>query len=427
MKRSYVKELKVGKKVLLKGWAFEMRSLAKLAFLVLRDSSGMVQCITKESEIMKSIASLTLESVIEIEGKVKKANVKAEFARGDVEIEIEKLIILNRAEKLPIHVNEKATEPAEMSKRLDNRSLDVRKPKIKAIFKIQSTISNGFRKYFYKAGFMEFQPPAIIGTSTEGGTDLFELKYFDRKAYLAQSPQLYKQLMAISLEKVFSTSTIWRAEKHDTSKHINEIRQMDIEVAFADDIEIMKYIETSVQYIVNKVLTECKEEVKLLGLKLKVPKAKYLTYAEAIDVLNKNGFKLKIGDDFEPEAERKLCALYPDTIVFTYEWPIDIKPFYIWPKDKKKNISGGFDAIYGGVEISSGGQRVHVPEILIQQLKDKGLKPKDFEWYIDAFRFGAPMHSGWSIGLERLTYAICELENIRECTMFPRDRKRLTP
>jgi len=426
MKRVYIKDIKVGEEVLLKGWVYEYRSLAKLAFLVLRDGSGMVQCISKNSEIMKNISELTLETVVEITGKVKKANVKAEFARHDVEIELVGFKILNKAEKLPIQVNEK-TVKAGLPARLDNRSLDLRKPKVKAIFKIQSVVVNSFREYFFKKEFMEIQPPAIIASSTEGGTDLFEVKYFDRKAYLAQSPQLYKQYAAISLEKVFSTGAIWRAEKHDTSKHINEIRQMDIEVAFEDDIQIMKHLTGVVQHVVKEVLKECEDEVKLLGLKLQVPKAKYLTYAEAIDILNKNGFKMKIGDDFEPEAERKLCELFKDTIVFTYEWPIDIKPFYIWPKDEAKNVSGGFDAIYGGVEISSGGQRVHVPEILEKQLKSKGLKPKDFKWYIDAFRFGAPMHSGWSIGLERLTYAICELENIREATMFPRDRRRLTP
>jgi nondiscriminating aspartyl-tRNA synthetase len=426
MKRVYIKDIKVGEEVLLKGWVYEYRSLAKLAFLVLRDGSGMVQCISKNSEIMKNISELTLETVVEITGKVKKANVKAEFARHDVEIELVGFKILNKAEKLPIQVNEK-TVKAGLPARLDNRSLDLRKPKVKAIFKIQSVIVNSFREYFFRKEFIEIQPPAIIASSTEGGTDLFEVKYFDKKAYLAQSPQLYKQYAAISLEKVFSTGAIWRAEKHDTSKHINEIRQMDIEVAFEDDIQIMKHLAGVVQHVVKEVLKDCEDEVKLLGLKLKVPKAKYLTYAEAIDVLNKNGFKMKIGDDFEPEAERKLCELFKDTIVFTYEWPIDIKPFYIWPKDEAKNVSGGFDAIYGGVEISSGGQRVHVPEILEKQLKSKGLKPKDFKWYIDAFRFGAPMHSGWSIGLERLTYAICELENIREATMFPRDRRRLTP
>ena len=426
MKRAYIKDLKVGEEVLLRGWVYEYRSLAKLSFLVWRDGSGMVQCISKNSEIMKNISDLTLETVVEITGKVKKANVKAEFARHDVEIELVGFKILNKAEKLPIQVNEK-TVKAGLPARLDNRSLDLRKPKVKAIFKIQSVVVNSFREYFFKKEFMEIQPPAIIASSTEGGTDLFEVKYFDRKAYLAQSPQLYKQYAAISLEKVFSTGAIWRAEKHDTSKHINEIRQMDIEVAFEDDIQIMKHLTGVVQHVVKEVLKECEDEVKLLGLKLQVPKAKYLTYAEAIDILNKNGFKMKIGDDFEPEAERKLCELFKDTIVFTYEWPIDIKPFYIWPKDEAKNVSGGFDAIYGGVEISSGGQRVHVPEILEKQLKSKGLNPKDFKWYIDAFRFGAPMHSGWSIGLERLTYAICELENIREATMFPRDRRRLTP
>jgi len=146
------------------------------------------------------------------------------------------------------------------------------------------------------------------------------------------------------------------------------------------------------KFIVKKVLEKCRNELDILGLKLKVPKAKYLKYAEAIDVLNKSGFKLKIGDDFEPEAERKLCALFPDTIIFTYEWPVNMKPFYIWPKDGK--VSGGFDAVYGGVEISSGGQRVHLADVLIEQLKSKKLKPEDFSWYVDAFRYGAPMHSG---------------------------------
>jgi len=367
---------------------------------------------------------LSLESVVEIKGKTKKAKVKADLTREDIELEVSGIKILNKAEKLPIHVNEK-TINTEISKRLDNRSLDVRKPEVAARFRIQSTIINGFREFFYNEEFMEIQPPAIIATSTEGGTDLFKIKYFEKDAYLAQSPQLYKQLMAISLEKVFSTSTIWRAEKHDTSRHVNEIRQMDIEVGFCDDLEVMKYLERSVQFIVKKILKDCKKELDLLKLKLKVPEAKYLKYIEAIELLNKTGFKMKDGDDFEPEAERKLCELFPDTIVFTYEWPVSIKPFYIWPKDKK--TSGGFDALYGGLEISSGGQRVHIPDILIKQLKSKNLNPVDFKWYIDAFRYGAPMHAGWSIGLERLTMAILKVDNIREVTLFPRDRKRLTP
>jgi aspartyl-tRNA synthetase len=421
MERTHISDLKPGKEVLVKGWVYEIRSLSNMAFLLIRDFSGIVQAVVKDKSMVKD---LSLESVVEIQAKVKKANVKAEFARKDLELEVTSVVLSNMAEELPIHVNEKTTTTG-IDKRLDFRSLDVRKPKIRAIFKIQSVIINSFREFFANKDFIEIQPPGIIATSTEGGTDLFKIDYFDKKAYLAQSPQLYKQLMAISLEKVFSTSAVWRAEKHDTSKHINEIRQMDIEVAFANDMEIMVHLEKAVQFIVSQVLKKCEEELELLKVDLKVPKAKYLTYIEAIELLNKNGFKMKSGDDFEPEAERKLCALFPDSIIFTYEWPSEIKPFYIWPKSN--GVSGGFDALYGGFEISSGGQRVHIAEILIKQLKKKGLNPEHFKWYVDAFRYGAPMHAGWSIGLERLTHAICKLDNIREATLFPRDRRRLTP
>lgn len=421
MERNHISELKAGKDTLVRGWVYEVRNLSNMAFLLVRDFTGIVQCVVKKKELVEN---LSLESVVEIKGTVKKANVKAELARKDVEIDVVSLTVLNVAEELPIHVNEKTTTTG-IDKRLDYRSLDVRKPKVRAIFKIQSTMINAFREFFAGKDFIEIQSPGIIATSTEGGTELFEANYFDRKAYLAQSPQLYKQLMAISMERVFLTTPVWRAEKHDTSKHINEIRQMDIEVAFANDMDVMKYLEEVVQFIVKKVNALCSPELELLGLKVKIPGAKYLSYDEAVKLLNKNGFKMKSGEDFEPEAERKLCSLFPDMIIFTHSWPSEIKPFYIWPKEK--GTSGGFDALYGGMEISSGGQRVHVPEILIKQLKAKGLKPDNFKWYVDAFRYGAPQHSGWSIGLERLTQTMLKLDNIREGTLFPRDRRRLTP
>jgi len=424
MEHTPVKEVsKTGGKVLIRGWIHELRDLAKIKFLQLRDSSGIIQCITKDAKLFKEFSDLTLESIVEIEGKVNKAKIKSELAIKDIEIEISKLKLLYKSESLPIHVNEKAVTTG-LSKRLDNRSLDLRKPKIHAIFKIQSTIAMAFREFFYNNNFLEIQPPGVIATSTEGGTDLFKVEYFDRPAFLAQSPQLYKQLVAISLEKVFSTSTVWRAEKHNTVRHLNEVRQLDIEVAFADEFTVMKYLEKVVQYIAKKVLEKNKEELDLLEIKLVVPKAKYMTYKEAIEVLQKHKYKIKQGDDFEPEAERKLCEMYKDTIIFTHDWPQSMKPFYIWPKNK---TSGGFDAVYGGFEISSGGQRVHIPEILIQQLKAKKMNPKNFKWYIDAFRYGAPKHAGWSIGLERLTMAICKLDNIREACIFPRDRDRITP
>lgn len=426
MERTYILDLRPGKEVMIKGWVYDYRVLSKMAFIVLRDSTGYVQCIAKEPKVVKQVSGLTMESAVEITGKVKSANIREENARKDIEVEIVGLEVLNKAEQLPIQVNEKSVK-AELPARLDNRSLDLRKSDVSAIFKIQSTIINSFREFFYNKNFVEIQPPGIIATSTEGGTDLFKVDYFGKPVYLAQSPQLYKQLMAISLEKVFSTNTIWRAEKHDTSKHINEIRQMDIEVAFADDMAVMKYAEEVVKHIVKKVIERNQRELGILNLKLEVPEAKYLTYTEAVALMNKHGIKMKVGDDFEPEAERKLCSLFPNHLVFTYEWPTSLKPFYIWPKNAKKGTSAGFDILFNGIEISSGGQRVHIPEMLIKQLKSKGLNPEHFKWYVDAFRYGAPMHSGFSIGLERLTQTVLKLPNIREGTLFPRDKNRLTP
>jgi aspartyl-tRNA synthetase len=425
----YANELKTslkGKKVKLRGWIHEIRDLANVKFIILRDSTGIVQCtIKKDAKPFKKFYELSLESVIEVEAVLREAKVKStEVTFNNFEMEISELKLLSKAEPLPIQIVEREIHTG-VSKRLDHRSLDIRKSNIKAIFKIQSTIINAFREYFYKEGFIEIQPPGIIGTSTEGGTNLFKAEYFEKEAYLAQSPQLYKQLCAISWEKVFSTSPVWRAEKHNTVRHLNEARQLDIEMAFADQFKVMKEMEHVMKFVVKKVLEENKEEIKILGIKLKIPKAKYLNYKEAVDLLKKNKVSIKHGEDLEPEAERKLSELFPDTLVFVHSWPNKLKPFYIWPEDK--DISGGFDAIYGGIELSSGGQRVHVPDILIKNIEERDLDPKNFKWYIDSFRYGAPEHSGWSIGLERLTMVICGLENIREACLFPRDRDRLTP
>ena len=424
MERTFVKDLNKGKEVLLKGWVFEQRILSKMAFILLRDISGMVQCVVKDEKLLKKISELTLESVVEIKGKIKSADIKAEFARKDIEVEVSDINLISKAEKLPIHVNEKTTT-TELQHRLDYRFLDFHKPKIQAIFKIQNVIENSFREFFYKKDFIEMQPPCIISSASEGGTELFEVKYFEKKAFLAQSPQLYKQMLACSMEKTFMITPVWRAEKHNTTRHINEIRQMDIECAFMNQMEVMKELGEVIKFIVEKILEECKDELEILGIKnLKIPKTVYLSYEEAIKKADG-----KIGEDFTPEQEKKLCNLYPDSVVFTYSWPSSLKPFYIMPKDENKNakITEGFDALYGGMEISSGGQRIHLPELLIERLKAKKLNPVNFEFYINSFRYGAPPHAGWSIGLERLTQIICGLDNIKEATMFPRDRERLTP
>jgi aspartyl-tRNA synthetase len=411
------------KKVELAGWVKNTRALGKIKFLVLRDISGEIQVTAVEKEtdkkIFERIDKISRESVVSIVGEVK----DSKQAPGGKEIAPTKIEVLNKAEDLPIDISD--TSKTELPKRLDYRFLDFHRKKIQAIFKIQNVIENTFREHFYKKGFFEIQPPCIIGAASEGGTELFEVKYFEKKAYLAQSPQLYKQMIACAMEKVFTITPVWRAEKHNTTRHINEIRQMDIEVAFKNQMEIMKEEEEAVIDIVKNVLEKCKEELKILEIKnLKVPKGIYLSYEDAIKKVGG-----KIGEDFTPEQEIKLCAMYPGDIVFTHSWPASIKPFYIMPKDGKADakLSEGFDALYMGVEISSGGQRIHLPELLTAKIKAKGLNPKNFESYIDSFRYGAPPHAGWSIGLERITQKICGLDNVKEATMFPRDRDRLTP
>jgi nondiscriminating aspartyl-tRNA synthetase len=423
MERKYIQDIKSGENVLLKGWVYELRDLAKLKFFLLRDSSGIIQCVVKDKKLIDNFSKLTLESVVEVKGQVKKADVKADFVRKDAEIEVSDFEIISIAENLPIHINEKATT-TEFSTRLDYRFLDIRKPKIHAIFKIESTIMQAFREFMIEKKAMEAVFPSVISASSEGGTELFRLKYFEHDAYLSQSCQLYKQMLACSIEKVFTVFTVWRAEKHNTLRHLNEARQLDFEMAFADEFDAMKIMGECVQYIIKKVLETNKEELKILEVDLKIPKTKYLTFAEVSDIMKKN--KIESGkDDLSPDAEKKLGELYPDTIVFVHDWPLSGKPFYIMPKGK--NLSCGFDAIYHGMEITSGGQRIHIPDLLIERLKAKGLNPKDFKSYIDSFRYGAPPHAGWGIGLERLTMLILGLENIREVVLFPRDRTRLTP
>lgn len=427
--RTYVKDvlkkskpIKTGK-IEVMGWIHEQRDLGKIRFLLLRDITGIIQITAHKNKTDKQVfdimAKLPRESVISVSGQVK----ISKQAPGGKEIFPNKIKLIAEA-KHPLPIDTSDFSKTELPKRLDYRFLDFHRRKAQATFKIQSEICNAFREFFYKKEYMEMQPPCIISSASEGGTELFPVQYFEKKAYLAQSPQLYKQMMACSMEKTFLITPIWRAEKHNTIRHLNEIRQMDIEVAFAGQMEIMKYMEGVVKYIVEQVLKKNKAELELLKVKLKVPKAKYLSYDETAKLL-----KIKYGEDLSPEDERKLDKKFPDTIIFVHSWPTSLKPFYIMPKGENPNakLSEGFDAIYKGMEISSGGQRIHIPKLLEKMLKKNGLDPKNFKHYIDSFRSGAPMHSGWSIGLERLTQLICGLDNIREACMFPRDRDRLVP
>ncbi|MEK6891525.1 MAG: aspartate--tRNA(Asn) ligase [Nanoarchaeota archaeon] len=424
MERNYISDAFSKKgKVLLKGWVHEVRDLSKVRFVVLRDVSGQIQLVGVKSETddesFELMKTLNRESVISVVGEAK----DSKQAPGGKEILVEKIELIAKAEHpLPIDVSD--FSKTELPKRIDYRFLDLHRKETQAIFKIQSTIQQAYVEFMIKEGAVMAQFPSIIGSSSEGGTDLFNVQYFEKKACLSQSCQLYKQMLACSMEKVFAIFTVWRAEKHNTIRHLNESRQFDYEQAFADDKVVMEVLGRCVQEIVKRVSELNKKELDILNVKLKIPSTKYLTFSEVSEMMKK--YKIHVGkDDLSGEAEKKLGELYPDTIVFVHDWPLAGKPFYIMPKGK--DLSYGFDAIYQGMEISSGGQRVHLPELLIERLKAKGLNPKDFKAYVDSFRFGAPPHAGWGVGLERITMLILGLPNIREAVLFPRDRDRLTP
>jgi len=411
-----------GKKVTIAGWIYDDRELGKIKFIVLRDITGEIQITgfrgETPDEVFKVMGKIPRESVVVVSGKIK----KAPKAPGGRELAPESIEVLGRAEHpLPLDVSD--FSKTELPKRLDYRFLDLHRRKVQAIFKVQSTVVQAYHEFMTKEGAFEAQFPSIISSSSEGGTELFKAKYFEKDAYLSQSCQLYKQMLACSMEKVFAVFTVWRAEKHNTIRHLNESRQFDYEQAFANEFVVMDVLARAVQYIVKQVMEINKKELELLDVKIKVPDVKYFTFKEVADMMKG---KAHVGKtDLSGESEQELGKMFPETIVFVHDWPLAGKPFYIMPKGK--DSSCGFDAIYRGMEISSGGQRIHIPELLIERLKAKGMNPVNFEKYIESFKYGAPPHAGFGIGVERITMLILGLDNIREAVLFPRDRDRLTP
>lgn len=424
--RTFAKEIGPqldGRKVALLGWVKALRDIGAMKFLVIRDVSGVAQVIAGKKlstaqDVLATVASLGNEDVVSVEGTVKK-NAQAP---GGAEIVPEKIAVVNKAEvPLPIDVSGKLE--SNLDTRLDWRVLDLRMPVSSSIFRIQSCIVGAFREFFREKGYVEMQPPCIIGSASEGGSELFPIPYFEKEAFLAQSPQLYKQMGAMALEKVFMTVPVFRAEKFDQPTHLNEVRQMDAEQAFTDDDGAMDVLEGAFLHILGRVKTECGEELKTLGVELEVPQSplKRVPYKEAIGALG-----LKWGEDFSKTQEKELAKIFGSAF-FLKDWPTEAKAFYSMPHPDAPEVCRAFDLLHNGLEISSGTQRIHIPELLTKQIAAKGLNPENFKSYIDQFRYGAPPHSGWSIGLERITMTITGRKNIRECCLFPRDRNRITP
>ncbi len=414
-----------GKEVTLSGWVHEVRELGKMTFLLLRDFTGIVQVIAKkgiaEDSLMDQM-SLPKESVVKIVGTVK-AN---QEAKGGFEILIKEIENLNPiSAKIPFEVTGKV--PVDLDVRLNYRYIDLRRQQTEAIFKIESTILSSFRDMLLGKHFLEVRTPSIVAEATEGGSELFSVQYFESKAFLAQSPQLYKQLAVIGgLDRVFTITPVYRAEKSNDVYHLNEITQMDIEMAFADHQDAISILIEAVTSIIKEVKAKNAKDLEMLNVNLEVPETKVITYDDAIGAMKAKSSSIKFGDDFTREDEKMINEIYGDAVVVT-EYPKSIRAFYSMPNDKNPELSNSFDFIYKGMEISSGAQRIHLPELLIEAIKKKGMDPKPFDFYINAFRCGAPPHAGWSIGLERFAMKITGMDNIRECALFPRDRKRLTP
>ncbi len=425
---SEVEQKDEGKLVALAGWVHETRTFGKINFILLRDRSGIMQIILKEGEAPEKLIELSKklikETAIVVKGKVrssKMANLGRELVPESIEVVGEVL------KQVPFEITGKV--PAEIDVRLDKRFIDLRRIEVQAIFKIRSEVQRAFRDKLTQLNFQEINPPSLVETATEGGTDLFEVKYFEKKAYLAQSPQLYKQLAVMGgMDKVFMVCPIWRAEKHNTTQHLNEITQMDIEMGFADDKDALDALEDVFIYILHSVKHNCPEQLKTLKVDLEVPKKLTRhTYTHLVDLLNKHKHPMEWGDDFSKENEEHLQKLVGEEAFLITEWPTAARAFYSMPHSDNPKICKAYDLMYRGLEIASGAQRIHIPDLLIKQLKAKECNPSDFESYIDAFRYGAIPHAGWSIGSERLTMKICNLPNIRETALFPRDRNRLLP
>lgn len=429
LRTHYISDAKsqAGKKVILAGWAHEVRDLGKVRFLQLRDKTGIIQVFAKKGSVSGEVfeaLNCPKETVLCIEGEV----VASKIASGGVELIPSKATILSSlSAKVPFELTGKV--PAELDTRLDFRYVDLRQAQVAAIFKIKSSIVQHFRNSLSMRGFDEIHPTCIVNAATEGGADLFELNYFEKKAYLAQSPQLYKQMAVVGgMDKVYMTYPVFRAEKHNTLTHLNEVFQMDVEMGFCDDKDAIVVLEKTFLDILGHVKKTRQAELDLLNSPLSVPASiSSYSYTSLVDKLNSEGMQIEWGEDFSREHEAKLNEILGEEAYFITEWPTKIRAFYSMPHGDNDEICKAYDLIYRGLEISSGAQRIHIPELLEKQLKFHGCEPQNFKFYIDAFRVGAPPHAGWSIGLERLTMKVCSLANIREATLFPRDRHRTSP
>jgi nondiscriminating aspartyl-tRNA synthetase len=436
MERTYIKDLSgaVGNEVTIAGYIDVRRDQGKLIFLDIRDMTGSVQGVILPSakEALEIGKELRHEWVVEIKGKINKRpekNIQAGKQNGDIEVEILGITILGRAKELPF---EKDAE-INLDTYLDFLPLTLRREKQRAVFKVQAEIVRLYREFLVSEGFTEFQAPKLIGEDAEGGANSFNIEYFGHTAHLAQSPQLYKQIMVGVFERVFSAGNVYRAEKHSTSRHINEYTSLDIEMGFIKDhTDIMKMENKLLIHIVKGLTETCAKEFELLGATIPtVPESiPAFKLREAQEIIKKEyGTDCSNEPDLEPQHERWLCEYaqknFGSDFIFVTHFPVSKRPFYTYEDESDPGYTKGFDLLFRGIEITTGAQRIHDYDTLVTGLEKKKLDPEKFAYYLQAFKYGMPPHGGFGMGLERLTAKFLGLDNVKEATLFPRDINRI--
>jgi len=416
-----------GEEITLFGWVQEVRDLGGIRFLILQDREGTIQITIPKKRVTPEVLTksdiLQRRYSIAVKGTVKKTTMTP---RG-VEVVPKEIKIFNTAaEQLPIDITGKT--PANIEVRLDARALDLSQEQNAAAFKIQHHALAAIRDFLFEKGYLEVHTPRIIASATEGGAELFAVDYFGEKAYLAQSPQLYKEQLTMSLERVFEVGPFFRAEMSHTRRHLSEFVSVDIEQAFANAEDVMQLLEQVIQHTCKTVKEKCGKELAALRYRATVPEIpfKRFTYDEVLADLKEESITIPWGEDITTQAFR---ALGKDRgyYYFITDWPTHSKAFYIKPQNGKPELCEGFDLMWRWIELVSGGTRIADKALLMERMKEKGLNPASFKYHLQAFDYGMPPHAGWAIGLERLTMVLTGKKNIREVSLYPRDRSRLTP
>ena len=417
--------------VIIMGWISSVRDHGNIRFIMLRDRYGDIQVLAKKNEcsqrLFEQLQQIKEHSSLAIRGKVRSQE-KAPNGAEVIPLEIKIFSIAKKA--APFMIQSK-TLSVGIDTRLDLRAIDLRRNIFQSIFHIRHTILNAVRQFLMKREFIEVNTPKMIATATEGGAALFPVFYYDREAFLAQSPQLYKEQLTMAFENVFEIGPIFRAEPSRTNRHLSESTSIDVEKAFVDYNDMMTLLENMILNVVDSIKEKNRKDLKCINFQLpdiELPFPKY-SYSDLIDRLQNQNEIIKWGDDLSPQVMKSLPDNRMNGFYFIIDWPTSVKPFYIKPKstNKSENVCESFDLMYGSLEISSGSTRINRKDELLKRMKKQGLNTQAFDYHLRVFDYGVPPHAGFGVGLERLIMAITKIDNIRDVTLYPRDIDRLTP